>query len=112
MIFSYRAVSFNFFMAKVQTAANYGSCYCEICLRLAVVKVNPSVIRMLTSIYIYTAFITFGLWSKKQQRSEGLGEPLPGLDLPIIPPLLKLGGRKEKLYVDQKCCQGWQAAYF
>lgn len=112
MIFSYSAVFFNFLMAKVQTAMYYGSCYCEICLCLAVVKVSPSVTRMLTSIYTYTAFITFGLWFKKQQRSEGLGEPLPGLDLPTVPPNLKLGGRKEKLYVDQKCCQGWQTANF
>lgn len=29
---------------------------------------------MLTSIYIYNAFIKFGPWSKKHQRSEGLGK--------------------------------------
>lgn len=65
-------------MAKVQITTYHGSCYCEICLCLAVVKVNPSVTGTLTSIYIYNAFIKLGLWSKKQQRSEVLGDS-PGL---------------------------------
>lgn len=66
-------------MAKVQITTYYGNWYCEICLCLAVVKVNPSVTRMLTSIYIYNAFIKFGLGSKKQLKSEGL-EDSPGLN--------------------------------
>lgn len=64
-------------MAKVQITTYYGSCYCKICLCLATVKVNPSVPRILTN--ICNAFIIFGLWSKKQQRSEGVGD-FPGCE--------------------------------
>lgn len=65
-------------MAKVQITTYYDSSYCEICLWLAVVKINPSVSRMLTSIYTYNAFKKFGPWSKKHQRSEGPGNSAAG----------------------------------
>lgn len=70
-------------MAKVQITTYYGNCYCEICLCLAVVKVNPSVTRMLTSIYVYNGQWTWtwthvGRGTKKQLKSGGL-EDSPGL---------------------------------
>jgi len=57
-------------MAKVQSATYYSKHHCEICWCSAVVKVNLSFRRTSASIYIYSAFIKFGL-EKTENRGCG-----------------------------------------